>query len=44
MPAIDIRHLSFILAGPDRAADIAAVHAKLFDPAWWPLRIGREPL
>lgn len=34
MPAIDIRHLSFILAGPDRAADIAAVHAKLFDPAW----------
>lgn len=31
---LDPRHISFLLAGPDRAAEIAALHAKLFDPAW----------
>lgn len=31
---VDLRHVSLLLATPDRAADIAALHARVFDPAW----------
>lgn len=31
---LDPRHISFLLAGADRAAEIAALHALLFNPAW----------
>lgn len=31
---LDPRHISLLLAGPDRAPEIAALHAQLFQPAW----------
>jgi ribosomal-protein-alanine N-acetyltransferase len=31
---LDPRDVSLLLAGPDRAAQIAELHAQLFDPAW----------
>ncbi|MGQ0672990.1 MAG: ribosomal protein S18-alanine N-acetyltransferase [Hyphomicrobium sp.] len=31
---LDARYVSLLWAGPDRAAEIAALHARLFDPAW----------
>jgi ribosomal-protein-alanine N-acetyltransferase len=31
---LDPRHVSLLLAGPERAAEIAALHAGLFDPPW----------
>lgn len=34
MTSIDLRHVSLLLATPDRADDIAQIHAGLFDPAW----------
>lgn len=33
-PAPAPRHVSLLWAGPDRASDIAALHAQLFDPPW----------
>jgi ribosomal-protein-alanine N-acetyltransferase len=33
-PPLDIRHVSLLLATPDRAAEIAAIHQQMFDPAW----------
>lgn len=33
-PPVDLRYVSLLVATPDRAPDIAAIHAKLFDPAW----------
>jgi ribosomal-protein-alanine N-acetyltransferase len=31
---VDPKYLSLLWAGPDRAAEIAALHEKLFDPPW----------
>jgi ribosomal-protein-alanine N-acetyltransferase len=31
---IDGKRVSLLWAGPERAADIAALHAKIFSPAW----------
>jgi ribosomal-protein-alanine N-acetyltransferase len=31
---IDPRHISLLLAGPDRAEEIAALHVQLFQPPW----------
>lgn len=31
---VDPRNLSLLWASPERVADIAALHARLFDPAW----------
>lgn len=31
---VDLRYLSLLVATPDRAAEIAAIHARLFDPSW----------
>jgi len=33
-PPVDLRYLSLLVATPDRAAEIAAIHARLFDPPW----------
>ncbi len=33
-PPIDPKLVSLLWAGADRAADIAALHARLFDPPW----------
>jgi [ribosomal protein S18]-alanine N-acetyltransferase len=30
----DPKYVSLLWAGPDRAAEVAALHAQLFDPAW----------
>jgi [ribosomal protein S18]-alanine N-acetyltransferase len=32
--APDQKYVSLLWAGPDRAAEVAALHAQLFDPAW----------
>ena len=32
--ALDARHVSLLWASPDRAGDVAAMHAQLFDPPW----------
>jgi [ribosomal protein S18]-alanine N-acetyltransferase len=32
--ALDERHISLLWASPDRAADVARIHAVLFDPPW----------
>ena len=32
--ALDARHVSLLWASPDRAGDVAALHAQLFDPPW----------
>ena len=32
--AIDHRHISLLWASPDRAADVARMHAELFNPPW----------
>lgn len=34
MPFRNIKHVSLLWAAPDRAAEIAALHKRLFDPAW----------
>jgi ribosomal-protein-alanine N-acetyltransferase len=34
MTAPDLKHVSLLWAAPERAADIAAMHERLFDPAW----------
>lgn len=31
---IDLKYVSLLWAGPDRAACVAKLHAELFDPAW----------
>ncbi len=31
---LDARHVSLLWASPDRAADVAAMHAELFNPPW----------
>lgn len=31
---LDPRYISLLWAGPERAAEIAMLHAQLFDPAW----------
>jgi ribosomal-protein-alanine N-acetyltransferase len=33
-PPLDPKNLSLLWASPDRADEIAALHAQLFDPAW----------
>jgi [ribosomal protein S18]-alanine N-acetyltransferase len=33
-PFRNVKHASMLWAAPDRAEEIAALHAKLFDPAW----------
>ncbi len=33
-PRLEPRDVSLLLAGPDRASQIAELHAQLFDPAW----------
>ncbi|MFT3732802.1 MAG: ribosomal protein S18-alanine N-acetyltransferase [Hyphomicrobium sp.] len=33
-PFRNVKHASMLWASPDRAEEIAALHAKLFDPAW----------
>ncbi len=33
-PFRNVRHASMLWAAPDRAEEIAALHAKLFDPPW----------
>lgn len=33
-PAKDLKYVSLLWAGVDRAQEIAALHARLFDPAW----------
>lgn len=33
-PAKDMRYVSLLWAGVDRAADVAALHKRLFDPPW----------
>ncbi len=33
-PQLDPRYVSLLWAGADRAEDMAALHAKLFDPPW----------
>ena len=33
-PFRNIKHVSLLWAAPDRADDIAALHARLFNPAW----------
>ncbi len=38
---IDPRNLSLLWASPERASDIAALHKRLFDPAWDTECIGR---
>ncbi len=38
---LDPRNLSLLWASPDRVADIAALHARLFDPPWDSESIGR---
>lgn len=32
--ALDARHVSLLWASPDRTADVAKLHAELFNPAW----------
>lgn len=32
--AFDPRHVSLLWASPDRSADVARMHAELFNPAW----------
>ena len=32
--ALDARHVSLLWASPDRAGDVARMHAELFNPAW----------
>lgn len=32
--APDQKYVSLLWAGPDRAAEVASLHAQLFDPAW----------
>lgn len=32
--ALDARHVSLLWASPDRAHDVASMHAALFNPAW----------
>lgn len=34
LPPLDARQLSLLWAGPERAREIAQIHASLFDPAW----------
>jgi [ribosomal protein S18]-alanine N-acetyltransferase len=34
MPELDVRHISLLWASPDRAHDVALLHAELFNPAW----------
>lgn len=34
VPLIDQKYMSLLWAAPDRAAEIAALHAQLFNPAW----------
>lgn len=31
---LDLRHVSLLWASPDRAAQVAAMHAELFNPSW----------
>jgi ribosomal-protein-alanine N-acetyltransferase len=38
---LDPRNLSLLWASPDRVAEIAALHARLFDPPWDADSIGR---
>lgn len=38
---VDPKILSLLWASPDRVADIAALHARLFDPPWDAVSIGR---
>jgi [ribosomal protein S18]-alanine N-acetyltransferase len=33
-PFRNVKHASMLWASPDRAEEISALHAKLFDPAW----------
>jgi ribosomal-protein-alanine N-acetyltransferase len=33
-PFRNVKHASMLWAAPERAGEIAALHAKLFDPAW----------
>lgn len=33
-PFRNVKHVSLLWAAPDRAAEIAALHARLFQPAW----------
>jgi [ribosomal protein S18]-alanine N-acetyltransferase len=33
-PSLDARHISLLWASPDRAEDVAKLHAVLFDPSW----------
>ncbi|MFN0219390.1 MAG: ribosomal protein S18-alanine N-acetyltransferase [Hyphomicrobium sp.] len=33
-PLRNIKHVSLLWADPERAVEIAALHARLFDPAW----------
>jgi [ribosomal protein S18]-alanine N-acetyltransferase len=33
-PPFDLRYVSLLWAGADRAGDIASLHARLFDPPW----------
>jgi ribosomal-protein-alanine N-acetyltransferase len=32
--SLDPKYVSLLWAGPEQAADVAALHAQLFDPAW----------
>ena len=32
--ALDARHVSLLWASPDRASDVATMHAELFNPPW----------
>ncbi|MBA2126371.1 ribosomal-protein-alanine N-acetyltransferase [Hyphomicrobium methylovorum] len=34
MPFRNVKHASMLWASPERAEEIAGLHAKLFDPAW----------
>ena len=34
LPALDDKQVSLLWAGPEKAREIAAIHAALFDPAW----------
>ncbi len=33
-PFRNVKHVSLLWAAPERAAEIAALHARLFDPSW----------
>ncbi len=33
-PFRNVKHASMLWAAPERAEEIAALHAKLFDPPW----------